>query len=65
MSAPVRERLAIAIFAACWRQYDQYRIHSGPTPEKAWANISEEQRAMFRHYADAAVQFMSAEGWGG
>ena len=54
----VREKLAIAIFAACWQQYyDSNYRHSGPTPEKAWTNISEEQRVLFRHYADAAMEF--------
>lgn len=61
----MREPLAIAIFASYWRQYEKYRRYSGPTPEKAWNNISEEQRVMFRRYADAAVEFLRAEKWGG
>ena len=56
-----REQLAIAIFAACWRQYDQYQRYSGPTPEKAWKQISEEQRNLFRDYADASYAFMTYE----
>ena len=55
-----RERLAIAIFGACWRMYPEIYARCGPAPESAWLQISEEQRKLFRHYADAAMEFLGA-----
>ncbi len=56
------EALAIAIYAAMYRQYPNYQF-SGPTPEKAWANLSEEQRRMSRDQARAAVEHLATSGW--
>lgn len=62
MTAADLESLAIAIYGAMYEQYPQYRV-SGPTPEAAFRNLSEEQRRMSRDQARAAIQHLKSRGW--
>lgn len=61
MTPNARERLAIALYAGCWRMYPAQGPPNAVTPEKAWEWLDESQREMWRHCADAAVEFFQAK----